>query len=172
MFTQEMGISYSPSAAFTWLLTLLLHSNLVANVTVLAPNKNPPLRPNFIANLRTFSGSLSTNLLHDPTSPPTVIQLHAFNDLGPADVTLDNLFEGAFQVTTKQASASVTQGNANGTDPWALGLQRTFEVDFNSTARSFGWIGWGTAEMPWSAYQQGEALIDTSLADVTLSFLG
>lgn len=164
-------MSYLPSPGFTWLLKLLLHSNLTANITVLAPNKNPPSRPNFIANLRTFSGSLSANLFHDPTSPPTSIQLHVVNDLGPADVILDSLFEGAFQVATKQASAYVSQGNASVTDPWVPGLERTMNVDFNSTARSYGWIGWGSAT-PWSAYQDGEVLIDSSLADVTLSFLG
>lgn len=171
MYTQEMGVSYLPSPAFTWLTILLLRRNLTANVTVLAPNMNPPSRPNFIVNLRTFSGSLSTNVFHDPTSPPTCIQLHVGNDLGPTDVVLDSLFEGAFQVSTKQASAYVTQGNASGTDPWGPGLQRTMNVDFNSTTRSYGWIGWGTWA-PWSAYQNGEVLIDSSLADVTLSFLG
>ncbi|KAH0827548.1 hypothetical protein J3R83DRAFT_4269 [Lanmaoa asiatica] len=155
--------------------TLDVHTgngNLTASVTVLAPNKNPPLRPNFITNFRTFSGSLSTNLMHDPTSPPTAIQLHVVNDLGPVDVTLDNLFEGAFQVSTKQATASVTQGDASVTDPWVPGQERTMAVDFNSTTRSYGWIGWGNAGTPWSTYQQGEALIDSSLADVSLSFLG
>ncbi|KAF8558013.1 hypothetical protein OG21DRAFT_1406107 [Imleria badia] len=155
--------------------TLDVHTgngNLTANVTVLAPNKNPPLRPNFIANLRTFSGSLSTSFLHDPASAATAVQLHVFNDLGPADVTLDSLFEGVFQVSTKQAAASVTQGNASVTDPWVPGLQRTMEVDLNSTARIYGWIGWGNAETPWNAYEQGEVLVDSSLAHVTLSFLG
>lgn len=133
---------------------------------------SPPLRPNFIANLRTFSGTLSTSVLHDPTSPPTVVQLHVVNDLGPADVILDSLFEGVFEVSTKQASASVTQGNASVPDPWAPGVERTMVVDSNSTARSFGWIGWGTAGTPWNGFQQGEVLVDSSLANVTLSFLG
>lgn len=155
-------------------LILLLRSNLTANITVLAPNPNPSMQPNFIANLRTFSGSLTSNVIHDPASSPAIIQLHIVNDLGPADVVIDNLFEGAFQVSTKQASASasVRQGNASATDPKAPGSQRTMNVDFNSTARSYGWIGWGNEATPWNVFQGGEALIETSLADVTLTFLG
>lgn len=150
---------------------IIFASNLTANVTVLAPNKNPPLRPNFIASLRTFSGSLSTSFLHDPSSAPTAIQLNVFNDLGPADVTLDSLYEGVFQVSTKQATASVTQGNASVPDPWVPGVPRTMETDVNSTARLYGWIGWGNTGAP-NAYEQGEVLVDSSLADVTVSFLG
>lgn len=110
--------------------------------------------------------------MHDPTSPPTAIQLHIVNDLGPVDVVLDSLYEGIFQVSTKQASASVTQGNASVPDPWVPGLGRTMVVDSNTTARSEGWIGWGDTGPSWDAYQQGEVLIDSSLADVALSFLG
>lgn len=154
------------------LLTLLLCSNLTANVNILAPNENPPPRPNFVANLRTFSGVLTTNFLHDPASPPAIVQLRAVNDLGPVDVTLDSLFEGIFQVSTKQATASITQGNASVTDPWVPGLARTMQTDLNSTERSYGWIGWGDEGALWNAYQLGEVLIDSSLADVTLSFLG
>jgi hypothetical protein len=172
MYTREMGVSYLPPPAFTQFLTLLLCSNLTANVTILSPNEDPPLRPNFIASLRTFSGSLSASFLHDPTSPPTALQLSVLNDLGPADVTLDSLFEGVFQVSTKQAAAFVTQGNASVTDPWVPGLERTIQIALNTTERSYGWIGWGNAGTLWNAYQQGNVLIDSSLAEVSLSFLG
>jgi hypothetical protein len=147
------------------------NSNLTANVTMLARNKNPPMRPNFIANLRTFSGHLSTNFLHDPASSPTALQLHAFNDLGPSNVTLDNLFQGIFQVSTKQAFASVTQGSASVPDPSGSEGQRTMVTNLNSTERLYGWIGWGQ-ESVWNGYQQGEVLVDTSLADVALTLLG
>jgi len=129
------------------------------------------MRPNFIANLRTFSGHLSTNFLHDPASSPTALQLHAFNDLGPSNVTLDNLFQGIFQVSTKQAFASVTQGSASVPDPSGSEGQRTMVTNLNSTERLYGWIGWGQ-ESVWNGYQQGEVLVDTSLADVALTLLG
>lgn len=147
-------------------------SNLTANVTILASNKNPPLRPNFIANLRTFSGSLSTNFLHDPNSSATAVKLQVSNDLGPTNVTLDSLFQGVFQVSTKQATVSVTQGTSSVTDPWVPGLPRTMLMEVNSTTRSNGWIGWGDMETSCNAFQQGEVLVDTSLADATLLFLG
>lgn len=130
------------------------------------------MQPNFIASLRTFSGSLSASFLHDPASPATALQLRALNDLGSADVTLDQLFEGVFQVSTKQAFASVTLGNASVSDPWAPGQERKIETALNTTERSYGWIGWGDAGALWNAYQQGNVVIDSSLADVTLSFLG
>lgn len=115
---------------------------------------------------------MSTSFLHDPTSPPTALQLSVLNDLGPADVTLDSLFEGVFQVSTKQAAASVTRGTASGLDPWVPGQERTMEIALNTTQRTYGWIGWGNAGTLWNAYQQGNVVIDSSLADVSLSFLG
>jgi len=100
------------------------------------------------------------------------MELSILNDLGPVDVTLDSLFEGLYQVSTKQAVTSVTQGSATMPDPWASGLGRTMVTYSNSSARSIGWIGWGDVPMSWNGYQQGEILVDSSLADVTLSFLG
>ncbi|KIJ18945.1 hypothetical protein PAXINDRAFT_166859 [Paxillus involutus ATCC 200175] len=148
------------------------NSNLTANITVLARNKAPPPRPNFIVILRTFYGSLTTRLVHDPSSPPTAIKLRAENDLGPASVTLDKLFEGLFQATTKQAAAVVNYGNANVVDPWGSGMGRSMDLDLNTTARVDGWIGWGDKPAFWSVEQQAQATVDTSLANVTLSFLG
>ncbi|KAF9222582.1 hypothetical protein BS17DRAFT_707982 [Gyrodon lividus] len=148
------------------------NGNLTANVVVLAPNKEPPPRPNFVANLRTFLGSLTTSIVHHPSSPPTATKLRAENGLGPCNVTLDNLFEGLFQATTKQAVAVVQQGNANVTDPWGSGMGRQLDVEFNSTSRLNGWIGWGNRPEYWGVEQQAQVLVDTSLADVTLFFLG
>ncbi|KIJ67959.1 hypothetical protein HYDPIDRAFT_83371 [Hydnomerulius pinastri MD-312] len=162
-----------PKAEFpTFLSVNTGNSNLTANVIVLAPNKEPPNRPNFIANLRTFYGTLTASLVHDPTSPPTVIKVTAENDLGPSSLTLDQLFQGVFQASTKQASAKVSQGSANGTDPWGSGMERTWDLDFNSTARMYGWIGWGDKPAFWTDDQQGQVDVQTSLANVTLSFDG
>ncbi|KAG9316399.1 hypothetical protein JVU11DRAFT_2432 [Chiua virens] len=169
----NISLYNDPSVPFP--TTLDVHtgnSNLTVDVTVFAPNENPPSRPNFVANVRTFSGFLSTNVLHQPNTPQSVIQLHVINDLGPTDVVLDNLFQGLFQVTTKQGIASVSQGSASVPDPWVPNVSRAFDVDFNTTSRKYGWIGWGNPTPPWNGYLQGEAVIDTSLANVTLSFLG
>lgn len=148
------------------------NSNLTTTLTLSAPNKMPPLRPNFIASMRTFYGTLNSTIVHDPSSPPTSIIIHAENGLGPSSVTLDEKFQGIFQVTTKQARASVTQGDAQSTDPWEPNLQRSMMTSINSTARMDGWIGWGDQPQNWGSSQQGEVVVDTSLADVNLYFLG
>ncbi|KAL4074172.1 hypothetical protein J3A83DRAFT_4358002 [Scleroderma citrinum] len=147
------------------------NSNLTAMVTLIAPNTGPPTRPNFIADMRTFYGTLSTTVAHDPSSPPTAIKLHTENGVGPSNVVLDEKFQGVFQVTTKQAAAIVSQGNAMSIDPWNTGLQRNMVASVNSTARMDGWIGWGSPPS-WDPEQEGEVIVDSSLADVTLFFRG
>ncbi|KAH7888532.1 hypothetical protein F5I97DRAFT_1804018 [Phlebopus sp. FC_14] len=171
-----------PKSAFPTFLEMNTgDNNLMANITVLAPNKSPPSRPNFIADLRTFYGTLTTSLVHDPSSPATAIKLRAENDLGPSYVTLDQRFEGVFQASTKQAAANVDPGDLSlgGTDPWSATAggngdsgSRNWVVDFNSTSRVYGWIGWGQRPTYWTVDQQGEVVVDTSLANVTLSFGG
>jgi len=145
---------------------------MMVNVTLNSPNPAPPLRPNFIANLRTFSGSAIASFAHDPSSPPTAIKLRVENDLGPSNVTFDEKYQGVFQVSTKLGVATVTQGTVFAPDPWAQDLQRTFEVDYNSTVRSYGWIGWGSRPGHFPSEQQGEVVVETSIANCSLSFGG
>ncbi|KAI6046043.1 hypothetical protein EDC04DRAFT_3015578 [Pisolithus marmoratus] len=148
------------------------NGNLTSMLTLFAPNKMQPLRPNFIANMRTFYGTLNSTVVHDPSSPPTSIKIRAENGLGPSSVTLDEKFQGIFQVTTKQARALVTQGDAQSTDPWMPNLQRNMLTSINSTARMDGWIGWGDQPQFWDVSQVGEVVVETSLADASLYFLG
>lgn len=139
-------------------------------VTLVAPGNGPAMRPNFIANMRTFYGTLSASLVHDPSSPPASIKLHAENGIGPSNVILDEKFQGIFQVTTKQAAAIVSQGDATSIDPWNPELQRNLVTAVNTTDRKEGWIGWG--DPPGYLEQTGEVVVDSSLADVTLYFRG
>ncbi|KAI6000524.1 hypothetical protein EDD15DRAFT_1758966 [Pisolithus albus] len=148
------------------------NSNLTSMITLSAPNKMPPQRPNFIASMRTFYGTLNSTVLHDPSSPPTSIKIHAENGVGPSSLTLDEKFQGIFQVTTKQARAMVTKGDAQSANPWAPDLQRDMVTTLNSTARMYGWIGWGDQPQYWDPSQGGEVVVDTSLADASLYFLG
>ncbi|KAI6121479.1 hypothetical protein F5141DRAFT_1186698 [Pisolithus sp. B1] len=148
------------------------NSNLTSMLTLSAPNEVQPQRPNFIASMRTFYGTLNSTIVHDPSSPPTSIKVHAENGVGPSSLTLDDKFQGIFQVTTKQARALVAKGNAQSMDPWAPDLQRDMVTAINSTARMEGWIGWGDQPQYWDLSQQGEVVVDTSLADASLYFLG
>jgi hypothetical protein len=130
------------------------------------------LRPNFIANLRTFSGSATASFVHDPLSPPTAIKLRLENDLGPSNLIVDEKYQGVFQVSTKLGIAAVTQGTAFAPDPWAQSLERSFLLNYNTTVRSYGWIGWGLRPGYYANEQQGEVVVETSIANCTLSFDG
>jgi hypothetical protein len=142
---------------------------LTVNVTLNSPNKGPPLRPNFIANLRTFSGTVTADFVHDSSSPPTAIKLRVENDLGLSNVTLDEKYQGVFQASTKLGSVAVTRGTALSSDPWSQSLLRNFMLQYNSDVRSYGWIGWGSN---FPGEQQGEVVVETSIANCTLSFAG
>jgi len=137
-----------------------------------SPNQTPPLRPNFIANLRTFNGSATANFAHDPSSPPTSIKLRVENDLGPSNVMLDQKYQGNFQVSTKLASAGVTVGTSYSPSPWAQGSPRNYMLEYDSPVRSYGWIGWGLNPGYSAGEQQGEVVVETSLANCSLAFAG
>ncbi|KAG0707403.1 hypothetical protein DFH29DRAFT_897246 [Suillus ampliporus] len=147
-------------------------SNLTANVTLNSPNKSPPLRPNFIINMRTFYGQATASFVHDPTSPPTAIKLRLENDLGPTNVTFDEKYQGVFQATTNLGTVAVTRGTANSPDPWDMTLMRNYTLDYVSNTRVYGWIGWGPYPGSLLTEQQGEVTVETSIADCTLFFDG
>ncbi|KIK44590.1 hypothetical protein CY34DRAFT_802458 [Suillus luteus UH-Slu-Lm8-n1] len=147
-------------------------SNLTANVTLNAPNKNPLQRPNFIANMRTFYGQATASFVHDPTSPPTALNLRLENDLGPVNVSFDQYFQGYFQASTKLGVVSVTQGNASSSDPFDSTLDRNFFLSYISDTRTFGWIGWGPHSGGFLQEQIGEVVVETSIANCILFFDG
>ncbi|KAH7929862.1 hypothetical protein BV22DRAFT_1029053 [Leucogyrophana mollusca] len=170
--TANISLYNSPQSDYpTYLDISTGNGNLTANVTVLAPNKFSAPRPNFIANTRTFNGGLSVNIVHDPSSPPTTIKVRATNDLAPAKVTLDEKYEGVFQVNTLLGSAAVVRGSVPSIDPWNEDLDRQFDVDYSTDSRVLGWIGWG--ERPMDGFEQpGQVVVETSLGDAHLSFDG
>ncbi|KAJ8584338.1 hypothetical protein M405DRAFT_747191 [Rhizopogon salebrosus TDB-379] len=171
--TANITLFNDPESEFpTYLEVSTGNSDLIVNVILNSPNPGPPLRPNFIANLRTFSGSATASFVHDPLSPPTAIKLRLENDLGPSNLTVDEKYQGVFQVSTKLGSAAVTQGTAFAPDPWAQSLGRTFILNYHTAVRSYGWIGWGPRPGYYANEQQGEVVVETSIANCTLSFDG
>ncbi|KAG2043660.1 hypothetical protein BDR03DRAFT_910561 [Suillus americanus] len=147
-------------------------SNLTANVILNAPNKSPPQRPNFIANMHTFYGQATASFIHDPTSPPTAIKLRMENDLGPVNVIFDRYFQGLFQANAKLGAVSVLQGTAPSLDPFDPTLGRSFLLDYVSDTRTYGWIGWGPNSWGFLQQQIGEVVVETSIANCTLFFDG
>jgi hypothetical protein len=148
------------------------NSNLTANVTLNAPNRSPPQRPNFIVNMRTFNGQATASFVHDPTSPPTAMKLRLENDLGPVNVVLDHYFQGLFQANAKLGTASVIQGTASSLDPFDPTLDRNFFLNYVSDTRTYGWIGWGPDSWDFLEQQIGEVVVETSIANCTLFFDG
>lgn len=121
--------------------------------------------------MRTFNGTMNATILHDPSSPPTLIRTNVENGLGPLNLVFDEKYQGTFRISTKQAVASVTQGDVQSPDLSGSGLPRNFTIFTNFTSRVDGWIGWGQQCGPWGA-PQGEIAADTSLADATVYFTG
>ncbi|KAG1808201.1 uncharacterized protein BJ212DRAFT_1281051 [Suillus subaureus] len=147
-------------------------SNLTANVTLNAPNRSPPQRPNFVANMRTFYGQATASFVHDPASPPTAIKLRLENDLGPVNVMFDRYFQGLFQANAKLGIVSVIQGTASSLDPFDPTLGRNFLLNYVSDTRTYGWIGWGPNSWDFLQEQIGEVVVETSIANCTLFFDG
>ncbi|KAG6333387.1 hypothetical protein ID866_5705 [Astraeus odoratus] len=161
-----------PKAAYPTFVDLDTgNSNLTTLLTLMVPDNGPPPRPNFVVDMRTFYGALNATVVHDPSSQPAMIKLHAKNGIGPTNVVLDEKFQGIFQVNTKEAAATVSQGTAVSIDPWDSQLQRNIVTAVNDTARMDGWIGWG-AQPACDLGEQGEVTVATSLADASLYFLG
>ncbi|KAH7913907.1 hypothetical protein BJ138DRAFT_1123987 [Hygrophoropsis aurantiaca] len=161
----------SPESNYPTFLDLTTgNGNLTANVTVLAPNKFSSPRLNFIANARTFNGGLSLNMVHDPSSPPAAIKLQVANGYADANVKMDEKFEGVFQASTKLANANVHQGSAYSFDYWNPDLERTFNIDYQTSTRFLGWIGWG--ERPLINQEPGQVVVETSFGNAVLSFDG
>ncbi|EGO25214.1 hypothetical protein SERLADRAFT_448212 [Serpula lacrymans var. lacrymans S7.9] len=157
----NISLYNDPKSEYPTLLALSTgYDNITANVTLLAPNKVTPTRPNFIATMRTFKGALNAAISHDPSSPPTVLRLRAQNDLGPSNVTLDRKYQGTFDVRTKLATATVAEGadppaSSGGASP------REYQFDFISGYRVYGWVGWGQRPVYWDYDQQGEAVVES-----------
>ncbi|KAG2146030.1 uncharacterized protein EDB93DRAFT_1251237 [Suillus bovinus] len=148
------------------------NSNLKANITLNAPNRGPPQRPNFVANMRTFNGQATTSFVHDPASPPTAIKLRLENDLGPINAVFDQYFQGFFQADTILGAVSVSQGTASSLNPYNTTSLRSFFLNYVSDTRTYGWIGWGLGSGGFLGEQIGEVVVETSIANCTLFFDG
>ncbi|KZT26704.1 hypothetical protein NEOLEDRAFT_1240771 [Neolentinus lepideus HHB14362 ss-1] len=154
------------------------NSGLTANITLSTPA--PPtttsnLPPQFLSEVTTFSGNLNLSIVHDSTTPPTHMHLRCQNNLGLSSVTLDEKFEGTFSVQTKFDEALLLGYDAARiADPLDPSRQRTFQLDYNTTSRMDGWVGWGARpNVKWSRRTgQGRVEVITSLSPVSLDLGG
>ncbi|KAJ6587135.1 hypothetical protein DFH09DRAFT_1028302 [Mycena vulgaris] len=141
------------------------NSDIVADVTMVAP-ANSRL-PKYIAQVKTFNGSLSLNVVHAAGTPAASLDLQVDNNQAPSMVTVDSKFTGAFDLRTKLAAAgldapeSISHRNGDG-QSWHL------DVDSNSTSSTRGWVGWGPRPQYWDPATDGKVSVVSSLSPVVL----
>jgi hypothetical protein len=98
----------------------------------------------------------------------------AQNNLGPANVALDDRYQGTFEARTKFASARVYEqygsaGRVEADTPGTMVEQRTkYVYDHLSTSRISGWRGQGKRPRRRGDLGQGHVEVVSSLSPVML----
>lgn len=126
----------------------------------------------FQTSIKTFNAELRAAISHEDDTPPAELHLQTQNNLAKTHITLDAKYQGTFNVQTKLASATVEQigGKEVVADPLGNDRPRGYELDQFSTARVFGWIGWGDRPPP--KHHQGYVEIISSHSPVLLELDG
>ncbi|KAI9062903.1 hypothetical protein FKP32DRAFT_1676806 [Trametes sanguinea] len=100
-----------PSGPPTFMHLTTGNSALNANVTMYVPSDSDSddksYGPHFLAHAETFNAPLTLALMHDAESAPANVRLRALNNLGNTRVSVDERYEGTFDVTTMFAQADV-----------------------------------------------------------------
>jgi hypothetical protein len=110
------------------------------------PAKVP--RIGYVGQMRTFNGSMSVSFSHASEAlalVPLNVQLQ--NSQGATDVSVDALYSGYFDLTTRLSIATLNQQSPHQSppDPTNQGNERHVIVDKPSMdARRTGWVGWGS----------------------------
>jgi len=152
------------------------NSGVDAGVTLITDS--PPGDLKFLLTAKTFNGPLNLALSHAASSPPSVFNLQALNNLGTTNVTVDSKYEGTFDVQTKLASVVVSEGpDADDlVNPYGGNQQRLIEYNLRSVSRLAGWVGWGPKRSSgrWLRHphgpsqQEGRIAVESSLSPVYL----
>ena len=114
----------------------------------------------FHIGVQSFNFPINMTVSHLKDSQPSVLYLDVVNNVAPAYVALDRLFQGTFDAHTTWAQA-VVEGAMAG---------RTLDYDVISEARMTGWIGNGTRPEDPLNTGQGHVTVASSLTNVSLSF--
>ncbi|KAF7964841.1 hypothetical protein HWV62_2510 [Athelia sp. TMB] len=132
----------------------------------------PNQRTIFQTSVKTFNAPLSVSVTHDANTPPSEFHLSAVNSVGRAYVTLDNKFQGTFDLSTKLASADINEVDPQSliADPSGGKGKRNYQLDFSTNSRKFGWVGWGN--QPKSMKHQGHVAVSSTHNPVILHLEG
>jgi len=126
----------------------------------------------FQSSIKTFNAPLSVSVTHDENTPPSEFYLNAVNSLSKAYVSLDNKFQGTFDLSTKLAPADLAEVDPQDAiaDPSGGNGRRNYQLDISSTSRKFGWVGWGAK--PDSMKNQGHVAVSSTHNPVILHLAG
>jgi hypothetical protein len=144
-----------------------------ANITLANPRTDPDDDGDsitYIAELSTFNGPMNVNVLHSPISQSSNLFLRVQNNLGSANVSLDQKFVGTFDVQTKLAPVTVLGTAQRAAKPLADTGATFYTVD--SAERSYGWIGLGPKPSALALTQYGHVEVTSSMSPVTLLIEG
>lgn len=146
------------------------HSEINAQINLIGPRPKQA-HTVFQTSFRTFNAPLSVSVTHDDNTPPSQFHLTATNNIGKSYVSLDNKYQGTFDLQTKLAGADFDAVNPQDAiaDPSGNRGKRNYEFDLSSAARKFGWVGWGRrVDCP----RQGHVAIASTHSPVILHLAG
>ncbi|KAF7376325.1 Endoplasmic oxidoreductin-1 [Mycena sanguinolenta] len=149
------------SQSTTYLVMDTGNDNIFADVTMVSSDSKSTQPPKFNMNVQTFNGSLFMNVGHDAATPPAMLMLGAQNNQGPAHVTVDQKFNGLYDLQTKLAPVALDTPKTNRSSGWH------FQGDSNSTSWALGWVGTGTRPK----YSSSKVTVSSSLRPVTLQIV-
>lgn len=105
------------------------------------PDEYPPAFQNAV---RTINGSLAASFSHDTSLKSSCLQLNAHTNYRPAQVFIDDVYQGTFDVDTMMGNADVDDSEtSSAVDPTGQNRNRTVEYDYETSSRLYGWVGWG-----------------------------
>ncbi|KAJ7497519.1 hypothetical protein FB451DRAFT_1211760 [Mycena latifolia] len=142
--------------------------DIVAGVTLVAPLNTKP--PKYLADVKTFNGSLSLTVVHAAATLPASLGLQVDNNQAESRVSLDSKFSGLFDLRTKLAPITVDYSQVT-TDPSGAGRQWNFDLDSNSTSSTRGWLGWGMRPQDWNPATDSKVSIVSSLSPILLQLV-
>ncbi|KZV73289.1 hypothetical protein PENSPDRAFT_750237 [Peniophora sp. CONT] len=131
--------------------------------------------PHFEIHPNTFNAGLNMSISHASGSQPSKLWSMARTTQGPIHCSLDTLYTGTFDLSTKDASADVLRVPASAQDAASMVnvLARWFTggwnvvPDYGAPGRMLGWVGYG--KRPADGHGMSHISLTTSLSPVTLS---
>jgi len=148
------------------------NGNINTQIHLLAPRPLHEHHTVFFTSIKTFNASLKVSVTHDNSTPPSEFHLRAQNNLAESQISVDQKYQGTFDLQTKLASASVQPQNVTHlVDPLGENRQRHYQYDYMSATRIFGWVGWGQRPAA-THYHQGHVELASSHSPVVLQLDG